>query len=103
MITQTSLVMILVGAGLSLLLAYGKTRWFGKQFHPKIYAASALNYFSFMLLFYLLAQQTTAIWRPCLMVAAALAWVFATRWMERIEQAQEEIPEGRIVAKEKQH
>ena len=102
MFTLTSYFIILVGAALSLLLAYGRIRWFGKKFHRAIYAVNVLEIFSFMFFFYLLARQTTSIWRPCLMTAAAFAWIVATFWSRQIEQAQKKISEGAVVAEEKQ-
>ncbi len=94
MTTLHLIVIILVGAGLSLLLAYGQTRWFGRKFHRAIYAANVLGIFSIMFFFYLLAWQTTSIWHPSLMVVAALTWLFAQIWTRRLEQAQKKISEG---------
>jgi hypothetical protein len=101
MITPTLTVIILVGAGLSLLLAYGQARWFGRKFHRAIYAANALNYFSFMFFFFLLARQSDWVWRPYLMAVATLTWLLTNLWTRRIEQAQKMISQGAIAAEEK--
>lgn len=79
---------------LSLLLAYGRTRWFGKKFHRVVFVIHVLENVSFLSAIMLFGWQDRSLWRPCLLVTACLVWLIASLWSWRLEQAQKKISGG---------
>ena len=76
---------------LFLVLAYGRTRWFGKKFHRSVVVAQVLEFLSFTSAIMLFVWQTASWWRLCLLGTAVVVWLLAIRWSSLLEQAQRKI------------
>ncbi len=84
---------------LSLLISYGRIRWFGRKFHWPIVASEAVGSVSFVSWILVFGWQTASVWRPVLLAGTGLLWLLAGFWSAQINKAQKLLsaPKGKIV------
>jgi len=84
---STQVVALLAGSLLlSLLMAYGRTRWFGKKLHRAVFAAYLLDGFSLLCFILVFGWQTSSSWRLILLISAGATWLCAVLWARRLGQ-----------------
>jgi len=87
LMASIQIIAVLVGfLLLSLLMAYGRTRWFGKKLHRAIFAAYLLDSFSLLSFILFFGWQTASSWRLILLISAVATWLCAVLWARRLGQ-----------------